>query len=270
MPGNIGLTSLIGVSVGRVGQPAAETNLAGVTIAAGAPNSRYADTTLAGVTVAAVEQSSPNTNLAGVTVVYTVGAPDVKTSRAFGFTYDNHPFFGIHIGNEGTFVYDVSTKQWSQWQTAGYNTWNMEGVVKWNDYIVGGSIVDGSIWKLDDNAFVDEGFRAVTRTVSGGIPQRARRVQTNYGVTISAAVGDIDADSDSTINLTISDDNGKSFIDCGTIVLNNDPKQELAWQSLGAITAPGRVYYFTDVGSLRRIDDADAQIEGEDDNPDDQ
>lgn len=215
-------------------------------------------------------QANANNSILGITVAYTIGAPEVFTSRAWTYTMDGHPFYVLHLGQQGTFVYDLSTQQWSQFQTAGFDTWNMEYGVSWNEYIVGGSLVDGSVWHLDADAFVDEDFRAITRIVTGGIPQRARKAVTNYGVSVNGAVEEIDEDSDSFITLELSDDNGTSWIDVGTIdLLNDNPKQELNWISLGMITAPGRIYKFTDSGSLRRIDDATSDIEGEDEeNPD--
>lgn len=211
-----------------------------------------------------------DTSLLGVTVAYITEPPEVFTQRAFGITLDGHPFYVLHLGRQGTFVYDLSTEQWSEFNTAGFDTWDFEYGTVWNNYIVGGSLIDGSIWHLDEDAFVDEGFRSITRVVTGGIPARARKTLTNRNVTVSGSVGEVEEDSDSIISLSISDNNGNTWTDMGTILLSTtDTKQELSWLSLGMITAPGRIYQFTDVGGLRRIDDAEAGIEGEDDNPDD-
>lgn len=266
---SFGLTSFVRAFAASIGNPDARVALAGVTVAEGSPNARYADVALFGQTVALVTQSVADTSLAGVTVAYTVGAPDVFTQRAFPMTFDGHPFYVLHLGQEGTFVFDMSTRQWSQFQTEGYDTWNFEASTVWNGFTVGGSLTDGSIWKIVPTGFLDEDWRAIERIVTGGFPMRARKSVTNFGLIVSGAVGDIEADSDSSIKLEISDDNGANFIDVGTIDLTTDTKQELAWLSLGKITAPGRIYRITDTGALKRIDDAENQIEGEDDNPDD-
>lgn len=265
------LTSLFGLLVGRSGQPSAITSTLGVTIAAGAPNAKYIDTTLLGATAAHEVQAVPLTSALGVTVAYTIGAPEVFTSRAWSYVMDGHPMYVLHLGQQGTFVYDLSTQQWSQFKTAGFDTWNAEYGTKWNDYIVAGSLTDGSLWYLNEDAFLDEEFREITRVVTGGIPQRARKAVTNYNVSLAAAVGEVEEDSDSSVTLEISDDNGANWIDVGSIELTpGDYTQELSWLSLGMVTAPGRIYRFTDIGGLRRIDDAEAKLEGEDDkdNPD--
>lgn len=216
---------------------------------------------------------TPEVAQMGVLALYNDADTVDIPNNAWGFTFDGHPFYVLSLESQGTFVYDIATQQWSEWKTEGYNGWNMRNGTTWRGNVVAGAIAEPTVWRIDANVTLDEGWRNITRIVTGGYPMRARNSVGNYALSVAADVGyTLTEDSqgetydDSTIRLRFSDDNGVTWYDAGTLAIPaGEYKQELAWRSLGRITAPGRVFELTDVGGLVRIDDVDVAIEGEDD-----
>jgi hypothetical protein len=68
------------------------------------------------------------------------------------------------------------------------------------------------------------------------------------------------------MRLRFSDDRGNTWSQYYDVTLTpSEFNGEVAWRSLGAIQAPGRIYEVSDYGGVIRIDGATADIEGIDD-----
>ena len=187
-------------------------------------------------------------------------------SRAWGFQLDGHSFYVLHLGGRGTFVYDSATKQWSNWITQGFPTWNMEHGWTWYSGRIVGAAEDGpSVFELDANVFTDEGFRNMIRTVTGLVSLRGRGSSIEVGaLRITASVAGTETASP-TITLRYSDDDGKTFEDPETIPLTaGESEQSYDFRSLGTIFPPGRIFEITDNGGVVTISDATLDIGDED------
>lgn len=198
-------------------------------------------------------------------VAYRTGPIENLKSRAWSFTLDGHTFYALTLGEQGTFVYDMITEQWAQWQTAGLPGWNVENGTAWKTKIIGADQANPVIWEVDPSSFLDDDFKPITRIATGGIPLRLRTFAANYSFRIVASLGKSDVPLTApatvpTVTLEYSDDQGKTYVDAGSITLETDNfVQELQWLSLGVMQAPQRVFRVTDVGAIVRIDGADAQ-----------
>ena len=107
----------------------------------------------------------PRMSSAAVVVVYSNIKPENKNIRAWEFTFDGHKFYVLHIGMQGTFVYDLTSGTWARWETKGCGlNWNMNEGVEWEDTIVAGDGINGIVWKLNPDSGVDDGFRAICRS----------------------------------------------------------------------------------------------------------
>lgn len=181
-------------------------------------------------------------------------------SRAWGFTWDGHPLYALTLGTEGTWIYDQSTDQWSQFMTAGSVTWQMENGVTWNDEIYAGELEQPNVWRFDYVTGMDQGSLPITGVVTGGIPIRGRASVPCHFVHMYGAPGLPIAPG--TITLRISDDQGRTWFTVDPVIdiASADWTQPVTWRSLGNMRAPGRVFEIVDVGGTVRIDDA--QIEG--------
>ncbi len=187
-------------------------------------------------------------------------------SRAWSFSLDGHTFYALDLGQEGTFLYDVITGQWSQFQTAGYVGWNMRnGTLFGEDRIAGADLQSGEVWELDPDALRDEGFRDVTHAVTGAVETRSRVFVSCDALRLTASVGHLTEPDGAIITLRFSDDSGNTWSDPKDVTLTEkDFSGEIAWRSLGSFMAPGRVFQITDVGGVIRIDGADAFVDNYD------
>lgn len=200
-----------------------------------------------------------------ILVAFKTGPREDFTQRAWTFDFDGHSFYVLRLGVIGTFVYDILTGQWQTFQTIGLPGWNMENGVVWQNRVMGGDNQNPVVWELAPESEFDDGFKIMTRVVTGGVPARNRIFARNDALRVTASVGTPDTPT-ATVSLRFSDDLGSSWAGPFPITLaSGDFSQELAWRSLGAVRAPGRIYEITDIGGLVRIDGADVEIEGADD-----
>lgn len=209
----------------------------------------------------------PQNSTFGAYVVWTTGAGEEARTRAWTFTLDGHIFYVLDLGQEGTFLYDITTQQWCRWQTAGFEGWNVRAGVMWGEYnrIVGGDTLYGTVWEVDPDVFLDEGFRDIEHVATAGVMTRSRRFYAVEAVRIAGSQGLFTSEGDAELKLRFSDDQGETWVAMPNAA--ND-QGELAWRSLGSFTSPGRVFEVSDVGGMYRIDGADVYIEdfdGEDD-----
>lgn len=203
-----------------------------------------------------------------VAVVYGNNTLVEGRSRAWTFTLDGHPFYVLDLGQEGTFVFDLTTKQWSNFATNGHIGWNMKNGTMWDttNRILGGDSNYPYVWELTPDEPQDEGFKPIDHVVTGGIPTRSRVYITVSALRLAASAGNIMGDTGVIMNMRFSDDNAKTWSDYYPITLTSgDFSQELAWRSLGAFMAPGRIFEISDSGGLLRIDGADVFLDGFDD-----
>lgn len=206
-----------------------------------------------------------------VQFLYKTSNPSVKRNRAWFFTLDGHAFYVLDLGPEGTFLYDQVTNQWCRFITDGFDGWNFVNGSMWGKRIVGADSISTTIWEMIPTAVLDEGWRDITHVVTGGLTTRSRTTIAVDAVRVSGSVGQLDEVNGATFTLRYSDDQGKTWSDNFDIsLIEDDFDGEMAWRSLGSFMAPGRIFEFSDVGGLLRIDGADAFLNGFDNDQQDQ
>jgi len=194
-------------------------------------------------------------------LVYGEGAPEDYRLRAWGFTMDGHRFYVLHLGEEGTYVYDFTTGEWAEWKTLGFDAgWNAYVGTNWGyeDRIIAGDRQNPEVWVIEPDTFVDEGFKPIDRTVTAIIPQSGWSWTTLNSVQLYASVGDPSAAAP-TIELSYSDDQGVTYdtpADSLIVLALGENSQQLDWMSLGSFQSPGRIIRITDRGGVARIDRA--------------
>lgn len=196
-------------------------------------------------------------------VVWTENHGAEARTRAWTYTLDGHTFYVLDLGEEGTFAYDVTTSQWAQFQTSGYAGWNIRAGTMWGEdnRIVGGDTLYHTVWELDPDTFLDDGFRAIEHIVTGGVMTRSRIYHAVEALRVAGSLGYFTSGSDATIMLRYSDDNGQTWVTAEILPVEEGVPLEAAWRSLGSFMAPGRVFEVSDVGGMFRIDGADVYIE---------
>lgn len=191
------------------------------------------------------------------TVVYLLHGerPATRRLRAWTFSMDGHDFYVLMLGKDGTLIYDVTTGQFSNWESSGYMTWRSNFGLNWENDIIGGDISSGQIFNISADSKRDFGNETIISYVTGFIGHRGRDPLPCYGVTLITSQGD-PSDANSGVELRISDDLEQSFWSAGKL----GPLQlgvadyDLSWYSLGQIQQPGRIFQLVDYGYADRID----------------
>lgn len=184
---------------------------------------------------------------------------------AWAFTLDGHLFYVLDLGNEGTFVYDHLSGQWAQFRTEGFIGWNMRVGTTWQqpNRVVAGDTQYGEVWELSPDDLLDEEFRPIEHIVTGGISTRSRTYLSVDSLRITGSIGAVQDDENGILTkMKFSDDAGHTWSDDYEVTINADEwDREIAYRSLGSFMAPGRVFSFSDLGGMLRIDGADVFID---------
>ncbi len=234
------------------------------------PSTRRLNSSLFQAQADYVAGGMPAVSQSVVLVAYRVSPIENFNARAWEFTLDGHTFYVVTLGEQGTWVYDMTTGQWAEWETAGLGSWNMDRGLTWKGDVIAADRENAVIWRLDPTSFIDDDFKTQTRVVTGGVAIRGRDHPSNYSVYLTASKGNFDVGQTlpatlPTIRLEYSDDQGQTYQDAGTVTIVEGQRiQDVQWQSLGAMQAPGRIFRITDTGAVARIDGVDAEIEGAD------
>jgi hypothetical protein len=195
------------------------------------------------------------------------GGLTLSKKRAWTYTQDGHTFYVLDLAAEGTWVYDLSSKQWSQFQTTGFGQWDFQAGIQWNvNRVVGGDLSTTDMWELVPSATQDhDGALDIVHLVTGGVQTRSRVFNSVEAVRLSGSTGTIGSPTSSVMNLRFSDDNGKTWSAYYPITVTAGVEGEVEWRSLGAFDAPGRIFEVSDSGGMVRIDGCDAYIDNFDD-----
>jgi len=233
-----------------------------------APNATGVRTTQAAFLVAGTSEGNVQVRVtqSALLIATQDGIPGQTRQRAWTFDFDGHSFYVLDLSEEGTWVLDLTTMQWSKFETPGHGSWNMINGLFWesNRMVVAGDAINPNVNRLDPTSHLDDGWRPVEYKVSGGIVSRGRDGKRLSSLRMAVSAGHVgDPTGTPSITMKFSDDNGDTWSnDYTTTILTSSYSQRIEWNSLGLIKNPGRVFEFSDTGGLVRIDGVEAQIEG--------
>jgi len=160
---------------------------------------------------------------------------------AFDFGWQGHEFYALEIGGEGTFLYDLSSGEWSERTTYGATVWAAKCALQIDELVLIGGLSGGAIYQLDADALDDAGsplIRAFTCAVPSQVPERVSNLLLNCSVGNAA--------SEPTISLRWSDDQGVTFAEWREASLGavGEYRKRVCWRALGMMDFPGRIYEF--------------------------
>lgn len=186
----------------------------------------------------------------------------MSEEAAWAFTMDGHTFYVLNTVGPKSLVYDLTTRQWHVWYTAGRDYWNMFRGTNWKGRVVAADDAGPQVWELDMYTELDEGGLQIERAVTGFQPLRGRNSILAGSAHLLASVG-APSDSDSTVRLRFSNDEGVTWSEYFTVTLAlDDFGQRVTFRSLGRVRPPGRLWEITDAGGLMRIDKLDVGMHG--------
>lgn len=194
-----------------------------------------------------------------------------RTVRVWSFSLDGHDFYCITLGDASTLVYDLTTGTWSEWSSPGLNVWRAHKGQNWvtmdattyqtgvTSNVVAGDDNRGLLWTLDpslgyDQTATDGEPDPFRREVTGGVPGTMREVTKVNAVYLTGSMATPQL-TGAGITLSTSDDNGLTWNDHGTVVVEQgNYDQEFSWRSLGLVKSPGKLFRLTDSGASVRFD----------------
>ncbi len=136
---------------------------------------------------------------------------DITDIYAWGFAWQGHVFYSLTIGNEGTYVYDVTTQRWAKWSSYDEGRWLPGlGCLGWNNLPLVGDVETGIIYALSSDAYTDNGL-PIVGVLTCGAPITGERVIVDM-LRVEMATGYATATgqgSDPVINIRFSRDGGQ-------------------------------------------------------------
>lgn len=159
------------------------------------------------------------------------------------YSWDGHDFYVLHIPGEGSFAYDLSTGLWDE--LTSYERALFRGCVSAtgvNGQPLLGDDTTNTIWEMTTDQITD-GDDPVVFEHTGllDVPDAPVRCH-NVSLDLSPGTSG-DPDADPMIDLTMSDDMGRTFEEVGPQPLGRQGEftTRVMWNRLGMLRRPGRI-----------------------------
>ncbi|MGL4975988.1 MAG: hypothetical protein ACRC56_11890 [Bosea sp. (in: a-proteobacteria)] len=172
----------------------------------------------------------------------------VSEVYAWGFAWQGHVFYCLTVGDEGTFVLDLTSGLWSQWQSYGQSRWTPGlGTIGFDGLPLCGDVETGNIYRLNAERFSDDG-EPIRGLLTGGSAMRGQRL-THASVRLEVVTGSIfvtGTDPEPLAVLEYSKDGGNSWTSAGPVGLGRagEHNKRVIWRRLGQFSPPGPLFRF--------------------------
>jgi hypothetical protein len=163
---------------------------------------------------------------------------DLSAVRGCSYVKDNHAFYGLVLPTGNAWFYDVASGVWHERATYGRTRWLPNGLISAYGKTFAGSSVDGSLYVLDLDTYLDAGTIPIVADITlptfGTDPSLKRcsklRLDMQAGVGLSTGQG-----SDPIILLNVSDDRGETWSSDmpASIGLQGHYGHGVEWRQLG-------------------------------------
>lgn len=167
----------------------------------------------------------------------------LSSAKAFTYTQEGHLFYVLSF-TEGTFTFDVTTKEWHERQSYGYDNWRAGCQVQFNTLKLVGDVTSNKIGYVSPTTFAEWGdiqrmewtYQPVYAQNEAVFHDRLEIV-CETGVGLSGGQG-----SDPQMLMDVSDDGGRSFDALPSVGMGAIGRSEtiVNWAQLGS--SPDRVY----------------------------
>lgn len=172
---------------------------------------------------------------------------EIASCTGWGQVVDRHAGYLLNIPGVGSFMLDIQTGNWSEWQSYGRDTFRGHVACAVDGVVFVGDDVTNDIWTLTPGVYTD-GTDPMVRIVSCFYVSNSRFERCDrLSVISSKGVGNnVDPGSDPVIEMRYSDDQAATFSDWrqASIGRIGEYRKRALWRRLGAIRAPGRYFEF--------------------------
>jgi len=172
---------------------------------------------------------------------------DPESFYAHSANWNGHDFYVLHIPTEGSFAYDLTTGEWSEWSSYQADLFRTNcSCVGPNNVAILGDSATGALYTLAEDARTDTNdadpvvfeFSGLLKIVGPPVRNHNLRLDTYTGLAAST-------EDDPMVQLATSDDHGKTWKDRGSQPLRRQGERarRVLWRALGMLRRDqGRVY----------------------------
>lgn len=177
-----------------------------------------------------------------------IAAADPSDIRASWYAKDGHSFYVLTIGSMSTWVWDLTTQQWSRASSLGLDFCRVHLFASIGNTVMGADSITTQVYRVEPTSRVDAAsdpiarlFTAFHEQLEGSMPCVNVELICETGAAPLSGQG-----SDPKIQMCFSDDNGKSRSGWRERSLGASGQSvRVIWSGLGDIKAPyGRIFYF--------------------------
>ncbi len=174
-----------------------------------------------------------------------LGKEEPSALYAWGLAWQGHVFYCLTIGQQGTYVLDLTTGQWSQWQSYGVSKWLPGiGCTAADGFPVVGDVDTGTLYRLDAEVFQDAG-QPLRSVLTGGVRISADRARVaSFRLDVVTGQRSAVTLDDPEAVLEVSRDAGNSWTSQGPAPLFEvgDHNRRVMWRMLGQFEHPGPLF----------------------------
>jgi hypothetical protein len=158
--------------------------------------------------------------------------------RMWSYPWRGHTFAVLSCGSQGTWVYDVATREWAEAQTSGLSYWRAHLGVTNGSEIICGDALTGQIWTLSDDTAVDGG-EAFERTFTAGMVPGDTAIPCDV-IEVECTTGHAAVSVDAVIEMKISRDGGNTWGNwrSASLGLTGKYRARALWRRNGIIDCP--------------------------------
>jgi hypothetical protein len=172
---------------------------------------------------------------------------DPEALYAHTANWNGHDFYVLHIPTEGSFAYDLTTGEWSEWSSYGADTFRTNcACIGQNNVAILGDDATGALYTLSEDDRTDVTSASPVVFEFSGLLKIVGPPTRNHNVRLDTYTGLAEsAEDDPMVQLATSDDHGKTWKDRGSQPLRRQGERakRVLWRALGMLRRDqGRVY----------------------------
>jgi hypothetical protein len=164
------------------------------------------------------------------------GFSDISTCYAFSYTFNGH-IMAVFKFTDACFVYDVTTGEWHERESYGYDTWNVSGAVEAYGQVYVQNSLTGAVGYFDSDVYTEwGGIQRASWTYQPVYKDHDQVGHSSLEVVCETGVGLVTGQgSDPRLTLEISNDGGRTWHTMPTRSLGAQGKYKVRaiWHALG-------------------------------------
>jgi hypothetical protein len=164
------------------------------------------------------------------------GFSEVSTCYSFSYTFNGH-IMAVFRFDDACFVYDITTGEWHERQSHGYDTWNVSGSAEAYGRVFIQNSLTGAVGYMDSETYTEwGGIQRASWTYQPVYKEHDQVGHSSLEIVCETGVGLVTGQgSDPTLTLEISNDGGRTWWTMPTRSIGAQGKYKVRaiWHALG-------------------------------------